>query len=66
VEVAMVEEEVEESEPQAVVGHMECLFDPDAFEEYQQEIEDRLGQCLNLDEADGYVQDLIEQHRKSS
>lgn len=62
----MSEEEAEESEPQAVAGHTECLFDPEAFEEYQQEIEDRLGQCLNLDEADGYVQDLIEQHRISS
>ena len=37
-----------------------CKFDPDQYEEERQELEDQIGECMKLDEADDYIQQLIE------
>ena len=37
-----------------------CKFDPETYEKDRNELEEKIGECLSLDEADDYVQQLIE------
>ena len=32
-----------------------CKFDPETYEKDRNELEEKIGECLSLDEADDYV-----------
>ena len=40
----------------AVAANQEpCKFDPETYEKDRNELEEKIGECLSLDEADDYV-----------